>query len=430
MMDKAMSKTQLALRFSERNPSSVNRHASLYLTYDKLLLLATIVLVVFGALMIYSSTSVIIPTLAKKGVNEFYYFKRHMFTILIGVGFMFLAYNLKPSFLKKIAVPLLIFSFVLLILVFLPVIGVQAGGAKRWIRLWPSTFQPSEFVKLSMVIFLARYLSSPDYITENFTSFIKPISIMIGFQAIMLMQPDFGSAMSLAFLTLAMLFLSGIRLRYLFSLSLLALPVLFILIMEPYRLRRVTSFLDPWKDPQGSGFQLVQSFIAFGSGGITGVGIGGSKQKLSYLPESHTDFIFSIIGEEFGFIGVSIIIALFLLIFIRGISIANKTRDRFAYYLAVGLSLMISLQALINFAVATGLVPTKGLPLPFISYGGSSLLVSLAAIGILLNISRGKENKEIEDIKQKMFVRKKAKRAIYGLRNEKAKMNNDGIPLF
>jgi cell division protein FtsW len=236
--------------------------------------------------------------------------------------------------------------------------------------------------------------------------------------------------MSLAFLTLAMLFLSGIRLRYLFSLSLLAMPVLYTLIMEPYRLRRVTSFLDPWKDPQGSGFQLVQSFIAFGSGGITGVGIGGSKQKLSYLPESHTDFIFSIIGEEFGFIGVSIIIALFLLIFIRGISIANKTKDRFAYYLAVGLSLMISLQALINFAVATGLVPTKGLPLPFISYGGSSLLVNLAAIGILLNISRGKENKEIEDINQKMFVRRKAKRAIYGLRNEKAKMNNDGIPLF
>jgi cell division protein FtsW len=343
---------------------------------------------------------------------------------------MFLAYNVRPSFLKKIAVPLLIVSFVLLILVFLPVIGVHAGGAKRWIRLWPSTFQPSEFVKLSMVIFLARYLSSPDYITGSFTSFIKPISIMIGFQAIMLMQPDFGSAMSLAFLTLAMLFLSGIRLRYLFSLSLLAMPVLYTLIMEPYRLRRVTSFLDPWKDPQGSGFQLVQSFIAFGSGGITGVGIGGSKQKLSYLPESHTDFIFSIIGEEFGFIGVSIIIALFLLIFIRGISIANKTKDRFAYYLAVGLSLMISLQALINFAVATGLVPTKGLPLPFISYGGSSLLVNLAAIGILLNISRGKENKEIEDINQKMFVRRKAKRAIYGLRNEKAKMNNDGIPLF
>src|SRR4030065_1602263 len=164
--------------------------------------------------------------------------------------------------------------------------------------------------------------------------------------------------------------------------------------MEPYRLRRIISFLDPWKDSQDSGFQLVQSFIAFGSGGLTGVGIGGSKQNLSYLPESHTDFIFSIIGEEFGFIGVSIIIALFVLIFFRGFSIANRTQDKFTYYLAVGLSLMISLQALVNFAVATGLVHTKGLPLPFICYGGSSLLMNMAGIWILPHISRGKDYPE------------------------------------
>jgi len=430
MRDKAMSKKQLSLRFSELNLSSVNSPSSLYPTYDKLLLLTTFVLVVFGVLMIYSSTSVITPDLAKKGVSEFYYFKRHIVTILIGLGCMFLAYSLKPSFLKKIAIPLLIFSFLLLILVFVPGIGVSAGGARRWIRLWPSTFQPSEFVKLSMVIFLAQHLSSANYRTESFGSFIKPLSIMIAFQAVMLMQPDFGAVMSLAFLTLAMLFLSGTRLRYISSLSVFALPVLYILIREPYRLRRVISFLDPWKDPQGSGFQLVQSFIAFGSGGITGVGIGGSMQKLSYLPESHTDFIFSIIGEEFGFIGVSVVTALFLLIFIRGISIANKTKDRFAYYLSVGLTLMVSLQALINFAVATGMVPTKGLPLPFISYGGSSLLVNMAAIGMLLNISRGKDNEEIEDIKQKLIARRKAKRAIYGMKNEKNKMDNYETPLL
>jgi len=198
--------------------------------------------------------------------------------------------------------------------------------------------------------------------------------------------------------------------------------VLFVLIKEPYRLRRIISFLDPWKDPQGSGFQLVQSFIAFGSGGITGVGIGGSIQKLSYLPESHTDFIFSIIGEEFGFIGVSVIIALFVVIFVRGFSIANRTQDRFTYYLAVGLSLMISLQALINFAVATGLVPTKGLPLPFVSYGGSSLLMNMAAIGILLRISRGKDYQETGDIKPKVVARRRAKTAMYDMykmKNEK-----------
>jgi cell division protein FtsW len=298
---------------------------------------------------------------------------------------------------------------VLLILVFLPSIGVSAGGARRWIRLWPSTFQPSELVKLSMVIFLARYISMPEYRTDSFTSFIKPIFIMIIFQIAILKQPDFGAAMSLAFLTFAMLFLSGTRLRYLSSLLVFALPVIFKLVTEPYRLRRLISFLDPWEDAQGSGFQLVQSFIALGSGGLAGVGLGSSKQKLSYLPESHTDFIFSIIGEEFGFIGVSVVIALFLLLFIKGISIANKAKDEFVYYLAIGLSLMISLQALINFAVATGLVPTKGLPLPFVSYGGSALLVNLAAIGILLNISKG-EQISATLIDKEIIIRRRARR--------------------
>jgi cell division protein FtsW len=377
--------------------------------YDRWLLLVAILLIGFGALMIYSTTSVITPVLAKRGVTEFYYFKRHIFTILIGFSFMFLAYRLKTSTIKKMAIPLLIFSFVLLILVFLPNIGVSAGGARRWIKLWPSTFQPSELVKLSMVIFLARYISMPEYRTDSFISFIKPILIMIIFQIAILKQPDFGAAMSLAFLTFAMLFLSGIRLRYIASLLVFAMPVIFKLITEPYRLKRLTSFLDPWEDAQGSGFQLVQSFIALGSGGLTGVGLGSSKQKLSYLPESHTDFIFSIIGEEFGFIGVLVVIALFLLLFIKGISIANRAKDGFVYYLATGLSLMISLQALINFAVATGLVPTKGLPLPFVSYGGSALLVNLAAIGILLNISRGEEISETL-VDKETIIRRRARR--------------------
>ncbi|NCO67574.1 MAG: putative lipid II flippase FtsW [Nitrospirae bacterium CG_4_10_14_0_8_um_filter_41_23] len=386
--------------------------------YDRWLLLVAILLIGFGALMIYSTTSVITPVLAKRGVTEFYYFKRHVFTILIGFSFMFLAYRLKTSTIKKMAIPLLIFSFVLLILVFLPNIGVSAGGARRWIKLWPSTFQPSELVKLSMVIFLARYISMPGYRTDSFISFIKPIFIVIIFQIAILKQPDFGAAMSLAFLTFAMLFLSGIRLRYIASLLVFVMPVIFKLITEPYRLKRLTSFLDPWKDAQGSGFQLVQSFIALGSGGLTGVGLGCSKQKLSYLPESHTDFIFSIIGEEFGFIGVLVVITLFLLLFIKGISIANRAKDGFVYYLAIGLSLMISLQALINFAVATGLVPTKGLPLPFVSYGGSALLVNLAAIGILLNISRGEHNPPsppfskggMGGLSDEMHVRRRARR--------------------
>lgn len=381
-------------------------------TYDKLLLFFMLLLLSFGALMIYSSTSVVTPLLAKKNITEFYYFKRHLFTMVLGVIAMFFAYKLKPSLLKRMAIPLLIFSFVLLILVFFPYIGVTAGGAKRWIRLWPTTFQPSEFVKLSMVIYLARYMSMSDYNTESFVSFVKPLLVMVVFQIVFLKQPDFGATMSLAFLTFAMLFISGMRLRYIASVLLLAMPVIYKLIMEPYRLKRIISFIDPWKDPQGSGFQLVQSFIALGSGGLTGLGLGESKQKLSFLPASHTDFIFCLVGEELGLIGACVVVALFMFLFIRGISIANKSKDSFVYYLAYGLTLMVSLQALTNFAVVTGLVPTKGLPLPFMSYGGSSLLVNMAAVGIILNISKGDEDRSaIEN--NNINARRIARRNIY-----------------
>ena len=381
-------------------------------SYDKVLLLIMLLLLAFGSLMIYSSTSVITPLLAKRNITEFYYFKRHILTMVLGSLVMLFTYSLKPSFLKRFSLPLLVFSFVLLCCVFLPHIGVTAGGARRWIRLWPTTFQPSELVKLAMVIFLARYMSSPGYSTESFGSFVKPILIMAVFQLVFLKQPDFGSTMSLAFLTFAMLFISGMRLRYIASVLVLALPVVYKLVMEPYRLRRITSFLDPWKDPLGSGFQLVQSFISLGSGGVAGLGLGESKQKLSFLPASHTDFIFCLVGEELGLIGASVLIALFIFLFIKGISIASRSNDKFVCYLAYGLTLMISLQALINFAVVTGLVPTKGLPLPFLSYGGSALLVNMAAVGILLKISKGEDEKvEAEDSAAK--ARRIARRNIY-----------------
>jgi cell division protein FtsW len=192
----------------------------------------------------------------------------------------------------------------------------------------------------------------------------------------------------------------------------LAIPVIYKLLMEPYRLRRITSFLDPWKDPQGSGFQLIQSFISLGSGGITGLGLGESKQKLSFLPASHTDFIFCLVGEELGLIGAAVVIALFLFLFLRGISIANRSEDGFRVYLAYGLTMMISIQALINFAVVTGMVPTKGLPLPFMSYGGSALLVNMAVIGLLLRISKGDDD-VITDDNSVMIAKKIARRNIY-----------------
>jgi cell division protein FtsW len=396
------------------NRPGINMHMDVPVAknYDKVLLFIMLVMLAFGALMIYSSTAVITPLLAKKRITEFYYFKRHFFTMIIGTLALLIAYRLKPSFLKKIAVPLLVFSFFLLLLVFFPYIGVSAGGARRWIRLWPTMFQPSELVKLSMVIFLAKYMAAADYNTERISSFVKPMLVMALFQVVFLKQPDFGATMSLGLLTFGMLFISGMRLRYLASVSVLAIPIIIKLVMEPYRLRRITSFIDPWKDPQGSGFQLIQSFISIGSGGLTGLGLGESKQKLSFLPASHTDFIFCLVGEELGLIGAAFVIALFLVLFLRGLKVASRSKDSFNFYLAYGLTMMISIQALINFSVVTGMVPTKGLPLPFMSYGGSALLVNMAVIGLLLRISKG-DDYVIEEDNRNLIAKKIARRNIY-----------------
>ncbi len=364
--------------------------------FDKIIVVLIVLLILIGLTAVYSSTSVISPSLQQKGkalsssIDQFSYLKKQFVTVLIGIVALFMASKVPLHYLKKMVIPLLAISFIFLLLVFTS-LGISAGGARRWLRLWPSSFQPSELVKLSMVIFLAWYMSRASYNKERFLSFLIPLLVMAAFQVVFLKQPDFGATMSLAVLTVAMLFLSGIRLRYLFSLGLVAIPVLIKLISEPYRWKRVVAFLDPWKDPQGSGFQLTQSFIAFGSGGLQGVGLGESKQKLSFLPEVHTDFIFSLIGEELGFIGAAVVVTLFFCLFIRGFMIARKVEEPFAYYLASGISLMIAIQSVFNFAVVTGLVPTKGLPLPFISYGGSSLVVSMVAAGLLLNVSRFRE---------------------------------------
>ncbi len=382
--------------------------------YDKWLLLITLILTAFGALMVYSSTSVITPLFAKKNITPFFYLKRHIVTILISLIFLVISMRISTKTLQRAAIPLLIFSFLLLILVFVPKVGVAAGGAKRWIKLWPSTFQPSELVKLAMVLFLSFYLSTPTVRPNNILSFLLPVGIMGIFQIVFLMQPDFGAALSLGLLTITMLVISQVRMRYIMYLSLLAVLLVAKLIMEPYRLKRVLSFINPWDDPQGAGFQLIQSFIALGSGGFTGVGLGQSKQKLSFLPEVHTDFIFSLVGEELGFVGAIFLVILFLMLFLRGMKIARDKTEPFTFYLASGLTLMIALQAMINFFVATGLVPTKGLPLPFISYGGSSLLVSMGAIGLLLNLSRGEEQRIIIDKSQGLTERKKAFVAVYG----------------
>lgn len=371
--------------------------------HDKWIVVLLVLIILVGLTAVYSSTSVLSPDLVekykKKGIEltQFYYLKRQLFTLVLGIFALLVAYRLPTHVLKKLSIPLLVFSMICLLLVFTP-LGISAGGARRWLRLWPSVFQPSELVKLSMVVFMAWYLSSAKYSKDKFTSFIIPIGVMGIFQAVFLKQPDFGAVMSLGILTIFMLLLSGTKLRYVFSLGIIAVPVLIKLITEPYRWKRVVSFLDPWKDAQGSGFQLVQSFIALGSGGATGVGLGESRQKLAFLPEVHTDFIFSLIGEELGFIGATVVVLLFMSLFLRGMHTANRAADNFSYYLAFGISVMIAVQAIINFSVVTGMVPTKGLPLPFVSYGGSSLIINMTAVGILLSVSKGRRQRSVASI--------------------------------
>lgn len=355
---------------------------------DKILIITVIALIIVGLIAVYSSTSVIssvkVKYLDKGGLI---YLQKQLLTLFLGLSLMIFFTFLPPIYLKRLVFPILIISFVLLLLVFSP-LGVTAGGARRWLRLWPSVFQPSELVKLAMVFFLAWFLSHPGYNRDKLLHFLTPLGVMGLFQIIFLKQPDFGAFMNLGIITFLMLFIGGVSLRFIGISALLTLPVIFLLAKEPYRWKRITSFMNPWADPQGSGFQLIQSLIALGSGGLKGQGLGEGKQKLAFLPEIHTDFIFAHIGEEMGFLGATAVIILFLIFTLRGFSIASKQQEPFYYLLASGITIMISIQALINFSVVTGLAPTKGLPLPFISYGGSSLVVSLASVGVLLNLSR------------------------------------------
>ncbi|MBV6340772.1 putative lipid II flippase FtsW [Candidatus Magnetobacterium casense] len=379
--------------------------------FDSVLLLTTAALVLTGVLMVYSSTSVVSPSaraqMSSNAVNDgqpaanlnlvdLRYLKKHLASVTLGILFMIIAYNLPIDIYRRRALEIFFIALVLLIAVNLPMIGATVNGARRWLRIWQFTFQPSEAMKLAVVILMARYLSSTDFTTDtvtvgnrliNFKAFIKPIILMVCIQAILLHQPDFGSAAIIGVITFTMLFLADVKLKYIFSVGLVFIPVVIKLVKEPYRLKRVLVFLDPWADERNSGFQLIQSFVALGNGGVHGVGLGKSMQKLYFLPESKTDFIFAIIGEETGLLGAVFVICLFVLFFSRAILIMNGLTDRFMFFMASGITLLIVLQALINMCVVTGMVPTKGLPMPFISYGGSSMIINLTEVGMLLNLA-------------------------------------------
>jgi cell division protein FtsW len=353
---------------------------------DLILLLVTLLLVTVGTVMIYSSSSI----LAMERFHDGQFFlKKQLFFLFLGLGVMALATRISYYKLRKLAWPGIILSVFFLLLIWVPHLGIRAGGAVRWLNLGIFSFQVSEMVKVALILFLAHFLTEKaNHIREFREGMLVPLGIMGTLVGLILLQPDFGTTFIIALITFLMIFLAGGRIVHLAGLAALFLPVaLWLLLHKSYRLARLTAFLDPWKDPRHSGFQIIQSLIAFGSGGTFGVGIGDGMQKLFYLPEPHTDFILSVIAEESGFIGVGLILLLYTILIVRGFRISLKAPDLFGNLLAAGLTMMLALEAFINIAGVMGLIPLKGLALPFLSYGGTSLMMSLAAVGILLNIS-------------------------------------------
>jgi cell division protein FtsW len=276
------------------------------------------------------------------------------------------------------------------VLVLVPPLGQSINGTRRWLRLGPLSFQPVELAKFALVLYLASFLRRREAVLGSFCHGFLPVLLVAGAMAgLTVLQPDLGNSLALVLLALALAYLAGGRVTHMAAVAAAALPVVALLIaLKPYRWRRMVAFMAPWDDPQGSGFQIIQSFLALGSGGLLGRGLGESRQKLFYLPEPYTDFIFAIIGEELGLMGTAAVVALFAALVWRGLRIGARAPDAFGSYLALGLTIMIATQTLVNVGVVTGALPTKGLPLPFISFGGSALLMTLFSTGVLLNISQ------------------------------------------
>jgi len=354
--------------------------------YDLMLLIPTVMLLGFGLVSIYSASSF----LAEHKMGDSYYFlKRQGALCLLGLCLMIFAKNIPSAFYRKLVYPLLALSLVSLVLLLVPGIGVKAGGASRWLQLAGFRFQPSELAKLSLAVYIAYSMAKKGPAMAQFTrGFVPHLLIAAVFMALILLQPDLGTSIIIGCWLIILLFVGGVRIIHLLGLALVSAPFLLLLVWRAdYRLKRWWAFLNPWDDPHGLGFQIIHSFLAFGSGGIFGVGLGNSKQKLFYLPEPHTDFILSIVAEELGLVGLAAVVVLFGILIYRGIKIALDASDLYSSYVALGISCFLGLQVLINMGVVMGLLPTKGLTLPLISYGGSSLVVSLLGIGILLNIS-------------------------------------------
>lgn len=354
---------------------------------DTMLFSVVAILVSIGLVMIFSASS---ATAYSVQHDAMYYLKRQIIWLFVALGAAYFAYRIDYHKLKKAAPAVLVLSIVSLILVFVPHVGMLVNGARRWLGAGSLSVQPSEFAKLALVLYLAAMLSSRG---ERITSLVRglfplcvPMAIMV---MLILKEPDMGTASLLAMVAFAMFFAAGARWEHLTLIFISTVPVVAISVLSsPYKRARILAFLDPWKDPQNTGFHIVQSLLALGSGGLFGVGLGASRAKFFYLPEQYTDFIFAVLGEELGLIGAVSVIILFLIFAYRATRIALGAPDRFGFFLALGCTALIVIQAFINIGVVTSSWPVTGVPLPFVSFGGSSLVVSLVAVALIINVGR------------------------------------------
>ena len=374
----------LALPWSQ---TSNQRSGKQRVPADHTLLAVTMILALLGLVMVFSASAIVA---GNRFQDPGFFLKRQIAWFAFGLLLMHLASRVDYMVWKKLSVPILICMVGLLVMVLVPSIGVAAKGARRWLRIGPISMQPAEMVKLVVVIYMAAYLAKKGEKITLFREGLLPAMIVIGLlSGLVLLEPDLGTVVVLGLVTIGMWFLAGARIPHLLALGLGAIPVALALVLgSSYRRQRLMTFLAPWKDASDGGFQITQSFLSFGSGGPFGVGLGEGKQKLYFLPEAHTDFVLALVGEELGLIGTVTVILLFAFFVWRGFQISARARVPFGRYLGMGITLLIGGQALVNAAVVTGLLPTKGLTLPFISYGGSSLVISLIGVGILLSISR------------------------------------------
>ncbi len=355
--------------------------------YSRLLIISIIIITLFGALMIYSASSV----WAEYKFNDQYkYLKSQLIFLVLGYLIMILISKFPYQNYKKLSNIIFLVTTSLLVLVLIPGIGTVRNGSRSWFGLGGFGIQPSEFTKLSLIIFTAKYLENNERDLKSIKEGVLPIlGVLLLVFALIMLEPDFGTGVVIVMTIVVLLFVSGVNLNFFVKIGILGLiGVVVLIIIAPYRTQRIISFLNPWSDPLGSGFQIIQSLYAIGPGGLLGLGLGNSIQKHFYLPEPQTDFIFSIISEEFGFLGILIVAVLFLTIITTGFKIATKCEDKFGKYLAFGITFSLAFQAMLNLMVVVGLIPVTGVTLPFLSYGGSSLLISLTSIGILLNINK------------------------------------------